>query len=98
MSNTIASSGSRTSALAIAALVVGILALVGSIVWLGLLLGPVAAFMGSRAGKRIASSGGKLGGSGTASAGLSLGVIAFFASLAWFLYFRFFIAPLFSML
>ena len=98
MANTLASAGSRTSALAIAALVVGILALVGSIVWLGLLLGPVAAFMGSRARKRITSSGGKLGGGGIASTGLTLGVVAFFASLAWFLFFRFVMAPMLTML
>jgi hypothetical protein len=88
----------RTSGLAIAALVVGILAVIGSIAWLGILLGPAAAFMGSRAGRRIAASDGKLRGAGMASAGLLLGVLAFFASAAWFLYFRFAIAPLISLI
>ena len=86
----------RTSALAIASLIVGILAIIGSIAWLGLLLGPVAAFIGSRAGKRIAASDGKLRGAGMASNGLLLGILAFFASAAWFLYFRFAIAPMLS--
>ena len=88
----------RTSRLATAALIVGVLALIGSIAWLGLLLGPVAAFMGSRAGKRIAASDGKLRGAGLASTGLLLGILAFFASAAWFLYFRFAIAPMFNMI
>ena len=72
----------RTSGLATAALVVGILSVIGSIAWLGLLLGPVAAFMGSRAGKRIAASDGKLRGSDRASTGQALGVIGFIASAA----------------
>ena len=88
----------RTSGLATAALIVGILSIIGSIAWLGLLLGPAAAFMGSRAGKRIATSDGKLRGSGRASTGLTLGVIGFVASAAWFLFFRFAIAPMLTML
>lgn len=98
MSSTPAATSRRSSGLAIASLVVGILALVGSIAWLGLVLGPIAAFMGSRARKRITSSNGAIGGGGAASAGVSLGVISFLVSLAWFLFFRFAIAPMFTMI
>ena len=98
MSNTLESTDRRSNGLATAALVVGVLALVGSIAWLGIVLGPVAAFMGSRARKRIASRNGAIGGGGAASAAVTLGVIAFLVSLGWFLFFRFAIAPMFTMI
>lgn len=64
--------------LAIAALFVGIVALLGSVVALGLILGPVAALLGFASGRR--------GGGNFARAAIALGFIAFFVSGAWLVY------------
>ena len=77
----------RTDGLAIASLVIGIVSIVCSIACLGIILGPTAAIMGFISRQRIASSGGTLGGGGIALAGLILGVVAFFGSVAWILVF-----------
>ena len=75
----IAGASPRIDGLAYAALVMGILSLVSSVVLLGsgLLLGPVAAIMGFISRRRIAASPGTLGGGGVALAGLILGIIGF---------------------
>jgi hypothetical protein len=64
--------------LAIAALVVGVVSLLTSIIALGLILGPVAALLGFASRRR---SGGNF-----AVAAIVLGLIAFVASGAWILY------------
>jgi hypothetical protein len=71
----------RTDGLAIAALVTGILSIVGSIVVVGAVLGPAAAIMGFIAHERVVSSAGARVGGGIAIAGLILGVIGFVASV-----------------
>src|SRR5712692_2467937 len=75
--------GRRTDGLAIGSLICGIV----GIVCLGIVLGPAAAIMGFISRQRIVSSGGTLGGGGLAIAGLILGVVAFFGSVAWLLFF-----------
>jgi hypothetical protein len=67
----------HTDRLAIAALVMGIMALLGLVIFMGLLLGPVAAIMGFISRRRIAYGDGELRGRGLALAGLILGVVAF---------------------
>lgn len=77
----------RTDGLAIAALVLGILAIFPcSLVCLGLILGPIAAIMGFISRQRIASSGGTVGGGTLAVVGLVLGIIGFAASVGWFFF------------
>jgi hypothetical protein len=71
----------RTDGLAIAALVTGMLSIAGSIVVVGVLLGPAAAIMGFIAHERVVSSAGTRRGGGIAIAGLILGVIGFTASV-----------------
>jgi uncharacterized protein DUF4190 len=76
--------GVRTDGLAIGSLICGILSLV--CFWplcLGILLGPAAAIMGFISRQRVAASGGTVGGSGIALAGLVLGIVGFLASAAW---------------
>ena len=77
--------GRRTDGLAIASLICGIVGIV--CFCLGVILGPTAAIMGFISRQRIVSSGGTLGGGGLAIAGLILGVVAFFGSVAWLLFF-----------
>ena len=79
--------GPRTDGLAIASLICGIVGIACFVLCLGVILGPAAAIMGFISRQRIASSGGTLGGGGIALAGLILGVVAFFGSVAWFLFF-----------
>ncbi len=79
--------GVRTDGLAIGSLIVGIVGIVCFFICLGVVLGPAAAIMGFISRQRIASSGGTLGGGGLAIAGLILGVVAFFGSVAWLLFF-----------
>ncbi len=79
--------GVRTDGLAIGSLICGIVGVVCFFACLGIVLGPAAAIMGFISRQRIASSGGTLGGGGIAIAGLVLGVVAFFGSVAWFLFF-----------
>ena len=64
--------------LAIAALVAGIVSLLGSVLGLGLILGPVAALLGFASRRR--------GGGNLAWTAIALGFIAFFASGAWLAY------------
>jgi len=74
----------RTDGLAIGSLICGILSLV--CFWplcLGILLGPAAAIMGFISRQRVAASGGTVGGSGIALAGLILGIVGFVCSAAW---------------
>ena len=77
----------RTDGLAIAALIVGILALVGSFCCLGVVLGPAAAIMGFIARQRIATSGGAVGGGTLAVVGIVLGILGFIASVGFFFLF-----------
>src|SRR5207253_10798598 len=77
--------GQRTDGLAIAALVIGIVSIVCSIVCLGIVLGPTAAIMGFISRQRIATSGGAIGGGTLALVGLILGIFGFVACLAVFL-------------
>jgi hypothetical protein len=70
----------RTDGLAIASLIIGILSLVCSVACLGIILGPVAAAMGFIARRRVASSGGALGGGTLAVVGLVLGIVGFLLS------------------
>ncbi|TMF43856.1 MAG: DUF4190 domain-containing protein [Chloroflexi bacterium] len=79
--------GTRTDGLAIGSLICGIVGIVCFFICLGIVLGPAAAIMGFISRQRIASSGGTLGGGGIALAGLILGVVAFFGSVAWILVF-----------
>jgi len=76
----------RTDGLAIAALVIGIVSIVCSIVCLGIILGPTAAIMGFISRQRIATSGGMMGGGTLALVGLILGVVGFVASVGWFFF------------
>src|SRR6267378_3199181 len=78
--------GQRTDGLAIAALVIGIVSIVCSIVCLGIVLGPTAAIMGFISRQRVATSGGTIGGGSLALVGLILGVVGFVASVGWFFY------------
>jgi hypothetical protein len=82
----VAYGGPRTDGLAIAALVVGILAIPCSIACLGVFLGPAAAIMGFISRQRVTASGGTLGGGGMAIAGLILGIIGFVISVLWFFF------------
>jgi hypothetical protein len=66
--------------LAIASLVTGIVALISLVIFLGLLLGPVAAIMGFISLRRIADDE-ELRGRGIARAGLILGAVAFVLGL-----------------
>src|SRR5216683_2165837 len=79
--------GVRTDGLAIGSLICGIVGIVCFFICLGIVLGPAAAIMGFISRQRIVSSGGTLGGGGLAIAGLILGVVAFFGSVAWLLIF-----------
>jgi hypothetical protein len=79
--------GTRTDGLAIGSLICGIVGIVCFFICLGIILGPAAAIMGFISRQRIASSGGTLGGGGIALAGLILGVVAFFGSVALILVF-----------
>src|SRR5260370_40885941 len=65
----------------------GIVGIVCFFICLGIVLGPAAAIMGFISRQRIVSSGGTLGGGGLAIAGLTLGIVAFFGSVAWLLFF-----------
>ena len=78
--------GQRTDGLAIAALVIGIVSIVCSIVCLGIIFGPSAAIMGFISRQRIATSGGMMGGGTLALVGLILGIVGFVASVGWFFY------------
>src|SRR5205809_501187 len=78
--------GQRTDGLAIAALVIGIVSIVCSIVCLGIIFGPTAAIMGFISRQRIATSGGMMGGGTLALVGLILGIVGFVASVGWFFY------------
>jgi Domain of unknown function (DUF4190) len=84
----------RNEGLAVAAMVCGICAVV---LWLcyavpGLVLGPIAFFMGLSARRRIAASGGALTGSGFALTGIITGAIGFVLAIVYILFFVGFIA------
>jgi hypothetical protein len=84
--------------LAYAALVIGILSLVLSVICIGLpglVLGPAAAVMGFISRRRVAASGGTLRGGDIALAGLILGIIGFGAGVA-ILVFAFWVVGLFQ--
>lgn len=83
---------------ATAALIVGILSIVASVTCLGLLLGPSAIYMGSKANQRIAASNGARGGKGFARAGLILGIVGTLAGIAWFISFYSAVASLMSLI
>ena len=68
----------RADGLGIAALVISVLAIISSIIGLGLFLGPIAAALGFVSNRR---QGGNL-----ARAAVVLGVIAFVGSAAWVMY------------
>jgi hypothetical protein len=79
----------RNDGRAVAALICGILAVV---LWLcyavpGLVLGPVAFFLGLSARRRIAVSGGTLSGGGFALAGMILGAVGFGLGIVYLLFF-----------
>src|SRR5207237_10539463 len=76
----------RAAGLAIAALVIGIVSIVCSMVCFGTTLGPTAAIMGFISRQRIATSGGMMGGGMLALVGLILGVVGFVASVGWFFF------------
>jgi uncharacterized protein YqgC (DUF456 family) len=76
----------RTDGLAIASLVIGILAIVCSIVCFGIILGPVAAIMGFISRQRISASNNTIGGGSLALVGLILGLVGFLISVAWFFF------------
>lgn len=63
--------------MAIASLVLGIL----SLIVFGIILGPIAIVLGTKAKKRIAASGGQVGGSGMATAGMVLGVLGIIGAI-----------------
>lgn len=63
--------------MAIASLVLGIV----SLVVFGIILGPIAIVLGVQAKKRIAASGGQLGGAGMATAGMILGVLGIIGAI-----------------
>jgi hypothetical protein len=74
---------------AIAALVVGLLAPLGALLFFGVsgvILGAVAVFLGLTARSRIKRSGGVLGGGGMALAGWIAGALGIAVGLAWGLY------------
>jgi hypothetical protein len=73
--------GPRMDGLAVTALVTGILSVLGSVIVVGLVLGPAAAIMGLVAYRQIASSNGGRRGEGIAIAGVVLGIVGFVASL-----------------
>ncbi len=66
-----------TEGTAIASLVVGIV----SLIIFGVILGAIAIVLGNKAKKKIAASGGQLGGSGLATAGQILGVLGIIGSI-----------------
>ncbi len=73
--------------MAVAALVVGIFSLLcGLAGCLGIVLGPVAIGLSVAARRRIATSGGLLGGSGLATAGLVCGIVGLVVSVGWLVY------------
>jgi hypothetical protein len=67
----------HTDRLAIVALAMGIVALLSLVIFMGLLLGPLASIMGFISLRRIAAGDGELRGRGLALAGLVLGLVAF---------------------
>jgi hypothetical protein len=84
----------RNDGMAVAALICGICAVV---LWLcyavpGLVLGPIAFFLGLSSRRRIAASGGALTGSGLALAGIITGAIGFGLAILYALVFIVFIA------
>jgi len=88
----------KKESLAYAALVIGILSLVLSVICIGLpglLLGPAAAIMGFISRRRVAASGGTLRGGDVALAGLILGIVGFCTGVA-ILVLAFWIAGLFQ--
>lgn len=94
----IAGASSRIDGLAYAALVIGILSLVLSVIFIGLpglLLGPVAAIMGFISRRRIKASAGTLRGGDVALIGLILGIIGFAVGGA-ILVFAFWVVGLFQ--
>lgn len=76
------SSSWRTDNLAIASLICGIMSLVCCVAAVGIALGPAATTMGVIARRRIAASGGGLGGAWLADIGLVFGMVGFVASFA----------------
>lgn len=65
-----------TDGMAIAALVVGILGMVGTCAYgLGAIISPIALFLGRASMKRITASQGRIGGHGLAMAGFILGIV-----------------------
>jgi hypothetical protein len=77
---------------AIAALVLGILCLVGTFCWLGVPLGVPAVILGALAHRDIRRSDGMLGGSGMATAGIVMGSLGSLVFACWiaFMAFAFF--------
>ena len=73
----------RTDGLAIGSLITGIFGVVCSFICLGILLGPAAAIRGYISRRRIAASGGPVGGGGIALAGLIVGIVGFAISGLW---------------
>ena len=71
-----------TDGTAIASFVLGLV----SLFILGIILGIIAVVLGTNAKKKIAASGGMVGGQGLATAGQILGVIGIVASVLWILY------------
>ena len=76
----------REDGLALAAAAIGLIGLPASIVCLGIILGPIATFMGLVSLWRIRGSDGTLVGESTAVQGMLLGAIAAMASLAFYLW------------
>ena len=68
----------RADRLGIAALVIGVLAIVSSIIGLGVFLGPIAAALGFVSNRRQSGN--------LARAAMVLGVLAFVGSAAWVVY------------
>ena len=83
-----AAAAPRTDGMAIAALVVGIVAVPGIFCYgiLAVILGAVAIFLGLRARRQIKASGGAVGGYGLAQAGWIIGLCAAILGALYFIF------------
>jgi hypothetical protein len=79
--------GQQTNGLAITALVLGIVGILGNICCFGGILSPVAIVLGFMGRKKADGSGGQVGGRGLAQAGMILGIIGTVIFLAWIVFF-----------